>query len=335
MRHTGVQTRTGVVVPGLNSIKQTVSLSKEAKQRRNWIDYYEAHAKNARLTCRYYGIHHKTFYRYYNRFKQQGPPGLESKSHRPKQVRTPTTPQIVISAIKSLRKANPEYSKYKLEVILKRDYGYSVSSSTIGRIIKKYNLFYAPPVKQKGHPGRRSSVVKLRKPHGFVPAQPGDLIEVDVKHLPHINGKRYGFVAVDVVTKQATVHVASTISSKQGAIAWTKAIQELGLPKAVLTDNGSENMGAFSELLASQPTEHYWARPHTPKDKPHVERFIGSLERECIQWSGVVTDLADQQDVINEWLNKYHSYRPHQALGYLTPNEYKAKLKDNEVAPIT
>ena len=95
----------------------------------------------------------------------------------------------------------------------------------------------------------------------------------------------------------------------------------------MLTDNGSENQGAFAELLASQPLKHYWARPHTPKDKPHVERFIGTLERECIQRGGVTLDKHDQQQVIDTWLDKYHDYRPHQALNYLTPNEYQAKLE--------
>jgi putative transposase len=223
-------------------------------------------------------------------------------------------------------------SKYKLSIILKRDYGYSLSASSIGRIITRYNLFSSPPVKQKGHPGRRQSIKRIRKPSGFTIALPGDLIEVDVKHLPNTSTKRYAFVAIDVISKQTTVHVAATISSTQGALAWRKAVQVLGLPKAVLTDNGSENMGAFAALLQTQPTEHYWARPHTPKDKPHVERFIGTLERECIQWGGVATDLADQQTIIDTWLHKYHSYRPHQALGYLTPDEYRAKLKVNEVA---
>jgi putative transposase len=93
-----------------------------------------------------------------------------------------------------------------------------------------------------------------------------------------------------------------------------------------MTDNGSENLGAFAALLKDQQLPQYFARPRTPKDKPHVERFIGTLERECLQWGGVSTDTKDQQDVINQWLTKYHSYRPHQALGYLTPDEYKAKL---------
>jgi transposase InsO family protein len=332
MKHTGTQTRTGVVVPGLSSIRPTVTLSKQAEQRLKWVDYYHAHNFNARLTCRHFGIAHRTFYRYYNRFKRQGLAGLESLSRRPHLVRRPTTPQPVIVAVKRLRKANPEFSKYKLTVILKRDYGYSVSTSTVGRVISRYQLFFAPPVKPKGHPGRRQSVIRRRKPKGFIPLKPGDLVEVDVKHLPHINGKRYGFVAIDVISKQVAIHVASTISSTQGALAWRKAVRQLGLPKAALTDNGSENMGAFAKLLQGQPTEHYWARPHTPKDKPHVERFIGTLERECLQWGGVTIDQQDQQDVIDTWLNKYHTYRPHQALNYLTPSEYSAKLKDEEVA---
>ncbi len=292
--HTGSQTRIGTVVPKLGSIKQTVSLSKQAKLRLAWIDYYHTHGNNARLTCRHYGIAHRTFYRYLNRFKLQGLAGLEGRSHRPKQVRQPLTPLPVVDLVRSLRKANPEYSKYKLAVILKRDYGYSLSASSVGRIISRYNLFFTPPMKPKNHPARRKQLIRLRKPKDFTADKPGRLIEFDVKHLPNLGSKRYGFVAVDVVSKQATVHVAQTISSHQAAIAWKKTVHQLGLPVAVLTDNGSENLGAFADLLKDLPTEHYFARPHTPKDKPHVERLIGSIERECLQWGGVATDLQDQ-----------------------------------------
>jgi len=329
---TGTQTRTGVVIPGLASVRSTTTLSKEAKQRLKWVDYYHAHGHNARLTCRHFGVAHRTFYRYYNRFKLQGVAGLEARSQRPNKVRQPTTPRHVVDCVRKLRKANPEMSKYKLAVILKRDHGYSLSASTVGRIISRYDLFFTPPVKPKGHPDRLKSIDRLRKPKDFTATQAGDLIEVDVKHLPNMGAKRYGFVAIDVVSKQAAIHVSSTISSAQGALAWKKAVHRLGLPKAALTDNGSENMGAFAELLKSQPTKHYWARPRTPKDKPHVERFIGSLERECLQWGGVAIDTQDQQDIINQWLNKYHDYRPHQALDYLTPNEYSAKIEAEEVA---
>lgn len=317
-----------IAPPQLRQVKQTITLTKSAKLRLCWLDYYNSHGQNAALVARHFGIAKSCFFKWKARYDQQGLPGLLDQPKRPKAVRMPLTPRPIVDAIRALRKANPEFSKYKLAVILKRDYGFQVSASTIGRVMTRYNLFFTPPVKQKGHPGRRQSIARIRKPHGYVVAEPGDLIEVDVKHLPHINGKRYGFVAIDVVTKQAMVHVSTSISAAQGALAWRKAVHRLGLPKAVMTDNGSENLGAFAALLKEQQLPHYFARPRTPKDKPHVERFIGTLERECLQWGGISTDTKDQQDIINQWLTKYHKYRPHQSLGYLTPDEYKATLTD-------
>jgi putative transposase len=148
-------------------------------------------------------------------------------------------------------------------------------------------------------------------------------------------GRRcYGFCALDVYTKQATIHIAHNISSVQAALAWKKTVYRLGLPVAVLSDNGSENFGAFSELVSSQQLTHYLARPHTPKDKPHIERFIGTFERECLQRGGFANDIIEQRIMVRDWLKKYHGYRPHQALGYLTPDEYIAKLRTEEPTSI-
>lgn len=293
-----------VIIPNLSRIKETVSLSKAAKQRLKWIDYYHAHNSNARLTCRHFGIGHRTFYRYYNRFKQQGMVGLESHSHCPNHVRQPLTPRPVVDIVRTLRKANPEFSKYKLAVILKRDYGYSLSASSVGRIISRYNLFFAPPVKQKGHPGRRQSIARIRKPKDFTAAKPGDLIEVDVKHLPHINGKRYAFVAIDVITRQATVHGGSTISSAQGALAWRKTVQMLGLPKAVLTDNGSEFHKQFHEACGKLQLTHYWNYPRSPKMNGKVERFNRTIQEEFIDWrlDSMLYDLEQFNDQLMDWL---------------------------------
>lgn len=250
-----------VAPPQFKRIKQTVTLSKPAKLRLSWMDYYHTHGNNAALTARHFGIAKSCFFKWKKRYDQCGLRGLTDRSKRPVHVRRSLTPQPVIVAIKALRKANPEYSKYKLEVILKRDYGYQVSASTIGRIIRKHRLYFDPPVRPKSHPYRRTSIQRLRKPSSLKPSKPGDLVEVDVKHLPHLGSKHYGFVAIDVVSKRACVHVTSSISSKQGAIAWQKAVQRLGLPTAVLNDNGSENLGAFAKLIADQQVTHYFARP--------------------------------------------------------------------------
>ncbi len=104
-------------------------------------------------------------------------------------------------------------------MILKRDYGYSLSASSIGRLISRHQLFFVPPVKPKNHPHRLAGLKRIRKPAYYKISRPGDLIEVDVKHLPSLQTRRYAFTAIDVISKQATVHVASTISATQGALA--------------------------------------------------------------------------------------------------------------------
>lgn len=323
----GVSTRLrSVAPPNLRRLKQTITLPKAAALRLRWMDFYRTHSNNAALTARHFGVAKSCFFKWKQRYDRLGPKGLVDQPKRPKQVRQPLTPLPVVDAVRSLRKLNPEFSKYKLQVVLEKDYGYHVSASSIGRIISRYQLFFSSPVKPKRHPGRHKHI-GVRKPYGLKATAPGQLIEVDVKHLPGMGNRRYGFCAIDTFTKQATIHVAGSISSAQAAVAWRKAVQCLGVPAAVLTDNGSENLGAFSELVSSQRITHYLARPHTPKDKPYIERFISTLEKECIQWGGYSIDLAEQREIVDAWLAKYHSYRPHQGLGYLTPDEFVAKLK--------
>ena len=44
----------GQVVPGGNTVLRQVAaqLSREARRRLHWMDFYEHHGRNARLTCR-------------------------------------------------------------------------------------------------------------------------------------------------------------------------------------------------------------------------------------------------------------------------------------------
>jgi len=221
-RNVGSQLRIGTVLPGAASLAKlayNTNISFEARQRMAWIDWHKSHGSNVRLTCRHFGIAHRSFYRYYNRYRRSGLTELESQSNRPRRVRQPTTPPEHIHLVRILRRANPEYSKYKLQVILTRDHGIILSASTIGRIIKRNNLFFTKLVKPKRHPSR---VPRLRKPEGLHPTNSNELIEFYVKHLPMLGAKRYGFVAIDVINKRTMVHVATTISSRQTAIAWGK-----------------------------------------------------------------------------------------------------------------
>jgi len=45
-----------------------------------------------------------------------------------------------------------------------------------------------------------------------------------------------------------------------------------------------------------------------------------------VQQGNLVSSLDEQQRKIDAWLDEYHNFRPHQSLGYLTPNEYYQKV---------
>jgi len=326
-RYTGAMMNIyGSTLPGaIRLARFPVNISSQAKQRLRWFDYHHKH-NNVRLVCRYFGIPPKTFYKWHKRFKKLGIRGLDDVSRKPKRFRQSQVPLAWIALVKQLRTKYPYYSKYKLMVILKRDYDIIVSPSTIGRIIVKYQLFFSSPIKPKRL--RHRAVVKQRLPKDFKLTAPGDLVETDTKHVYFFGLKRYFFVGIDCFTKRLAVHIGTTPSSKQASI----LLDEINhsFPYSVIrirNDNGSENLKDFAKKAQEYQIKQYFTYPNCPKDKPFVERVIGTIERECIQQGKLAFDLEDQRQLITEWLNEYHTFRPHQALNYLTPFQFEEKLQ--------
>jgi transposase InsO family protein len=311
----------GAIMPGTASLARIpVGLSKQARQRIKWFDYYHR-CQNISLTCRYYGISRKTFYKWKRRYLKYHLPSLENNSRRPRHLRQSKIPWEQVLVVKKLRTQYPYYSKYKVSVILKRDHSINLSASTVGRIIKKYNLFFKSPYRRKKE--RYASVNRKKLSKDYPIKAPGDLIESDMKHIPFLGQKRYCFVAVDCVGKAIAVKISSTSSSGQNSLIIEQIKQTFPFPiKSWRNDNGSENLKDFHQALEEAGISQYFTHPSCPKDKPFVERVIGTIEREFIQQGKLACDVETQQKLINEWLDEYHNYRPHQALGYLTPNEY-------------
>lgn len=321
------------ILPGAVSLARIpVRLSKEARARVKWFDYYHA-CGNISLTCRRFGISRKTFHKWQKRYSQYYLPSLEDRPRKPKRFRQSKLPTETVWLAKQLRTRYPYYSKYKLAVILRRDHGVVLSASTVGRIIKKYNLFFKPkyPAKKKRYASRKA-IERKHLPPDYAIAHPGDLIESDTKHLPFLGKRRYAFVAIDCVGKGVVVRLAKNPSSLKNAEVIRAAKEKFPFPlKAWENDHGPENLKHFHEEVEASGMEHYFAHPYCPDDKPYVERVIGTLEREFVQQGNLVSDLDEQQRRIDQWLNEYHNFRPHESLGYLTPNEYYQKVLGKKI----
>lgn len=302
---------------------RSVQLSKLAKHRLRIIEHYLLVTKNVSLTCRHYAIGRSYFYKWFKRYNPKYLASLESHSRRPRSVRQATYDTSFVALIRKLRTDYPSYSAKKLARIVFRDYGSGYSAATIGRIIKRFGLFFRATVQlSRQRAARAKQIWKQRKPYLLKANKPRSVIEFDMKHIYLGGVKQYAFVAVDIFTKEAVIHLSRQPSSFQAMLALTKAVEVFGEDLVIVNDNGSENYKHAYHYLQSHGITQYFARPHTPKDKPHVENLIGKLQQECLdEYRGHYTLEEREQQVIG-WLNDYHYFRPHQALNYLTPSEY-------------
>jgi hypothetical protein len=91
----------------------------------------------------------------------------------------------------------------------------------------------------------------------------------------------------------------------------------------VLTDNGSQYVtwrrkSAFSKELEKRGVRQVVASPWHPQTLGKIERFWGTLWRECVD-AAVYLDLDDAQQRIGLFIDHYNFQRPHQGIGGLVP----------------
>ena len=319
----------GSILPGARTIAWssalTDKLTEQAKHSIKILDWHRAHGKNASLTARHFGIGRMTLHRWLKRFAKSGVIGLNEYSTKPKNVRRPASPWPVVSRIVELRKQYPAWSKHKLAAILKRE-GLIASSSTVGRILKRKGL-----IDKKISRKKRNSALhpKARFPKGLRINQEGQMIQMDTKYIMLTGGRKfYQFTAIDVLGKRKVMRVYPSQSSRNGALFLKECLASFPFPiQALQTDNGAPWLKEFDKLCKKLNIPHYFIYPRHPKQNTYVEISHGADEREFYQQGNVCSILSEMQKSIKGWEGVWNTFRPHEALGQLTPEEYSQRIK--------
>ena len=297
-------------------------LSKLAKQRLKWMDYYRR-CGNAAKTCRYFGISRKTFHKWHKLYHPQDLTTLEEKSRRPKKLRQWQVTREEESRIKALRKKYIRYGKEKLKVIYQREYHQAISSWKIQRVIEKNQLYYSPVKNYRQQAKRRRNQPKKRITELSREKRTGFLIALDTIVIYAYGQKRYILTGIDTHAKIAFARMYPGHGSYYAAD-FLKRIHYLldGRIENIQTDNGSE-FAKYFELAAQQlHLSHYYSRVKTPKDNAFDERFNRTLQDEFMALGHLTSDCAIFNKELTEWLIEYNFHRPHQTLNYLTPIQF-------------
>jgi transposase len=122
--------------PGSDGLARVgVELSREARARLSWMDFYRR-CGNVAHTCRHFGISRQTFYRWQRRYDPYDLTSLEERSPRPRQCRQPTWAFPLEEKVLRLRLQFPRWGKDKLAVLLRRQ-KLAISVSMVGRILTR------------------------------------------------------------------------------------------------------------------------------------------------------------------------------------------------------
>ena len=314
-------------VSGAARLAGVPELTRMARQRLKWMDYYEAHGRNAALTCRYFGISRQTFYRWKRRYDPYRLSSLEELSHRPKHLRQPTWSRELALAVLPLREQYPRWGKDKLVVLL-RERGWQVSTSMVGRILTSLKARGALKEPLRSGISTRKRLWRrpyaVRKPKGYEVKEPGDLVQVDtldVRPLPGIVLKH--FTARDVVARWDVleVHTRATATTAAGFL---DAIQKrMPFPvRAIQVDGGSEFQAGFETECQRRGLRLFVLPPRSPKLNGCVERAQRTHTEEFYEITNFSLDVTTLNQELQAWELTYNTIRPHQALGYLTPQQY-------------
>ena len=324
------------VVSGVSRLARIKELSREATKRLKWFDYYHSHGRNARLTCRYFGISPQTFYRWKRRYDPKHLDSLEDRSHRPQRLRQPTWSTEIAEAVLRLREEYPRWGKDKLVVLLHED-GYKVSASMVGRImryLKQRGVLKEPlPNHISARKGQRQRPYAVRKPKEYVAKEPGDIVQIDtldVRPLPGVAFKH--FTARDVVSRWDIIEVYNRATAQTAASFLD--VLERRLPfkvRAIQVDGGSEFEALFEEECQRRGIRLFVLPPRSPKLNAHVERAHRTHTEEFYEVTESSFEIAELRADLLQWERIYNTVRPHQALGYMTPlkflQHWKAKQR--------
>jgi putative transposase len=187
----------------------------------------------------------------------------------------------------------------------------AVSAASVYRVLHKAGLL--------GKPFKPS-----RKGTGFVqPLQPHEHWHVDISYL-NICGTFYYLCSVIDGASRYIVHwnIRTSMTEADVEMILQGALERFpGVRPRIISDNGPQFIAKdFKEFIRLAQLTHVRTSPHYPESNGKIERWHGTLKRDCIRQKTPL-DLDQAKTVTREFIDHYNTVRLHSAIGYVTPKD--------------
>lgn len=261
------------------------------------------------------GVSGHTLYAWKRRFDEYGPAALESQKRGT--AAGSRLPELTKRAVLMLKRAHPEWGCERLSDVLWRSQGHAASAGAVARYLKEQGYVAPEPAPSRPHapPERR-----------FERARVNQLWQSDLFTFLLKRESRRLYLVVFMDDRSRFLTSWGLSASAAGSLvreALLAGVANFGLPEEVLTDNGPQYVtwrgtSTFARLLRAKGIRHVVARPRRPQTLGKVERFWGSLWRECLE-EAVFRSLEEARARVGLYIDHYNFHRPHQGIDGLTP----------------
>jgi transposase InsO family protein len=225
-------------------------------------------------------------------------------------------PELTKRSILMLKTAHPDWGCQRISDMLLRGPALPASPSAVGRVLHEAGYEMDERATRPHRPQVRS----------FERAKPNQLWQTDLFTfmLKRQNRRVYLVAFMDDHSRFITGYGLHASQSAALVLEVLRAaLAAHGVPEEILTDNGSQYVtwrgkSQFTRELEKRGIKQIVARPRRPQTLGKIERFWGSLWRECVE-TAVFLDLADARQRIGLWIDYYNLQRPHQGIEGLVP----------------
>ena len=266
--------------------------------------------------CIRFGISRKTGYVLLNRYKEEGLPGLEERSRKPKNSPERTCVQLEEKVIElRLRKSTWGGRKIR-KWLLNQGEPEVPAASTITDILRRHGYISESESSQRKH------YIRFEHEH------PNDLWQMDFKgHFEIANGRCHPLTILDDHSRYSiglkACYRETTNTVKNHLI---DVFRCYGLPRRMNMDNGSPwatakgnfRYTALSIWLIRIGIKVSFSRVRHPETNGKDERFHRTLKDELLQFNYFKT-CKDAQKSFDIWRDEYNCERPHEALNLEVP----------------
>lgn len=229
------------------------------------------------------------------------------------------------NAIKRVSRERSRFGCRRVHVMIARE-GFAVNYKKVRRIHTEEKL-------QVRRRDGRKRALGTRKPM-VLPDGSNQSWSLDFVSDALTGGRRFRILAVvDDFSRENLVLVADTsLSGQRVARELDKVIAERGMPRTIVSDNGTEftSMAILKWVRGTGINWHYIA-PGKQHQNGFIESFNGKLRDECPNETLFGT-LGDACETLEEWQEDYNWGRPHSALGNLTPMEFLQRKAMDKLA---